>query len=254
MTLKAFLSYGRATRRQFMRHFTRNGAKLLYSRSSATPIDSDCCHLPTVSAFSNQADTSLSNSFRSRIRRFLRSRHAEKKRKCTEVRRDGGLELVKPAREQVYTGSKLKAPLENAPRILPVRRSLLALAGRKQKPWPEIAAFFSEISRFANWFSRTRVQHFSGSSTIELSSALAESVAHSPKNMSRCACLCFSTLSELLAKVAAGSCVPPTPEGTKLGLGTGAPDELHPHTINRRRITTNGQDASIARWHHQISL
>ena len=50
----------------------------------------------------------------------------------TEVHGGGDLELVKLAREPASSRSKLCASLENAPRILPVRRSLLALVGRKQ--------------------------------------------------------------------------------------------------------------------------
>ena len=44
----------------------------------------------------------------------------------------GGLELVKPAREPASNRPKPCASLKNAPRILPIHRSLLTLVGRKQ--------------------------------------------------------------------------------------------------------------------------
>ena len=50
----------------------------------------------------------------------------------TEVQGDRGLELVKPTREPASGHPHPRASLKNAPGILPVRRSLLALVGRKQ--------------------------------------------------------------------------------------------------------------------------
>ena len=50
----------------------------------------------------------------------------------TEVHGSGGLEPVKLAREPTSSRPKPSLSLKNAPRILPVRRSLLALVGRKQ--------------------------------------------------------------------------------------------------------------------------
>ena len=59
-------------------------------------------------------------------------------RKTSEVHGGGGLELMKPAREPASSRSKPSASLGNAPRILPVRRFLLALVG-KNIPWSEIS-------------------------------------------------------------------------------------------------------------------
>ena len=50
----------------------------------------------------------------------------------SEVHGGGGLELVIPAREPASSRPKPCASLKNAQRILPVRRSLVALVGRKQ--------------------------------------------------------------------------------------------------------------------------
>ena len=50
----------------------------------------------------------------------------------TDVGGGGDLRLVKPAREPASSRPKSRASLKNAPRVLPVRRSLLALVGRKQ--------------------------------------------------------------------------------------------------------------------------
>ena len=55
----------------------------------------------------------------------------------TEGHNDGGLELVKPARESAFSRPKPCASLINAPWILPVRRSLLA--PRRKKRWSEIS-------------------------------------------------------------------------------------------------------------------
>ena len=55
------------------------------------------------------------------------------KEKCsTEVHGEGGLELVKLARKPISSRPQPFASMKNAPKILPVRRSLLALVGRKQ--------------------------------------------------------------------------------------------------------------------------
>ena len=56
-----------------------------------------------------------------------------------------GLELVKPAREPASNRPKPWASLKNAPGILPVRRSLLALVGRKQT----VVSFSFRNLRFA---------------------------------------------------------------------------------------------------------
>ena len=103
------------------------------------------------------------------------------KENCSSVAHGGGgLELVKLVREAASSRRKPCASLKNAPGILPVRRSLLALVGRKQTVVrdsllpqnPPVRAFDSRY--------RTRVQHFPGSSTIELFSTLHESGACSP--------------------------------------------------------------------------
>ena len=55
------------------------------------------------------------------------------KKKCsTEVHGGGGLEPAKLTRDPASTRPKPCVSLKNAPRILPVRRSLLAFIGRKQ--------------------------------------------------------------------------------------------------------------------------
>ena len=75
--------------------------------------------------------------------------------------------------------SKALCILEKAPRILPVRRSMLALVGRKQAVVrDQLSPQKPPGSRL--WFSRTGVQYFPRSSTIELPSVLAESGAYPP--------------------------------------------------------------------------
>ena len=71
---------------------------------------------------------------------------------------------MKPAREPASNCPKLCASLKNAPRILPICRSLLALVGRKQT-WSEISfslrnlpvrAFDSRAQRFSSPLARRR--------------------------------------------------------------------------------------------------
>ena len=67
-----------------------------------------------------------------------------------EVHGGRGLELVKPARKLASSRPKPCASLKNAPKILPVGRSLLAIVGRKQTVVRETSFFFpSETFRFA---------------------------------------------------------------------------------------------------------
>ena len=78
-------------------------------------------------------------------------------------------------REPVLRSSKPCASLQNAPRILPVRRSLLALVGIKQTVVRnQLSPQNPPGSRL--WFWCTRVQRSPESSTIEVTSPLAESV------------------------------------------------------------------------------
>ena len=72
VTQNIFLAtYQRVTRRHVLRHFTSNGTnqyltdfiELPYSITRATPMDSDCYHLPTASVLSNKADKSPCNQF-----------------------------------------------------------------------------------------------------------------------------------------------------------------------------------------------
>ena len=71
------------------------------------------------------------------------------KKKCnTEVHGGGGLELGKPARKPASSRPKPCASLRKAPLIMPVRRFLFTLGGRKQIRGKR-SAFPSETSRFA---------------------------------------------------------------------------------------------------------
>ena len=142
---------------------------------------------------------------------------------------DGGLELVKPALESASSRPKPCASLKNAPEILPVRHFLLALVGRKQTVVrDQLSRQKHSGSRFL-WFSCTRIQHFSGSSKIELLYVLAEFGAYSPDR----------AFHGALARAAAphqafrDSAPLPfawhhLPKGTNLDLGRGATGENHP--------------------------
>ena len=111
-----------------------------YSILRATPIDSDCCRLPTASVLSTKADKSRFNQFYQQAPMFLKDSHYAEMRK-NEIPRSmvvEAFEVVKPAREPASNCPKPYASLKNSPRILPVRRSLLALVGRN-RPWSEIS-------------------------------------------------------------------------------------------------------------------
>ena len=97
----------------------------------------------------------------------------------TDVHRGVGLQPVKLTRDPAPSHLKPCASLKNAPRILPECRSVLTLEGRKQT----VAGHQFSLRKppgLRLLFSRARVQHFLGSSTAELSSALAESGAYLP--------------------------------------------------------------------------
>ena len=97
----------------------------------------------------------------------------------TEVHDDGGLELVKPVHEASPIRSKPCGALKNAPGILPIRRSLLAVVGRKNKVvQDQFLPHKPPGSRLC--FSHARVQYLPGSPTNELLSTLAEPDVYSP--------------------------------------------------------------------------
>ena len=90
----------------------------------------------------------------------------------TEVQDGGGLEPGKLALDPASSRSKPCAFLKNILKILSGRRSSLALLGKKQTVIrDQLSDQKPPGSRL--WFSRTRVQHSPGSSTIKLSSALS---------------------------------------------------------------------------------
>ena len=152
-----------------------------YSISRETSIDSDCCRLYPRPAFSAKRRTNHAPiSFDKQAQVSQGHTSCRKKESWnTEVHGGGGVELVKPAREPASSLPKPCASLKNAPPILPVRCSLLALVGRKQTVVrDQLFPQKPPVSRL--WFSRTGVQHSPGSSMIELPSAVAESGAYSP--------------------------------------------------------------------------
>ena len=145
-----------------------------------TSIDSNCCRLPTACVISNKAGKSRFNQLDQQAQVSQRHTSCRNKENCsTEVHDDGGLEVVKPAREPAFSHSKPCAFLKNAPGSLPVRRSLLALIESKQTVVRD-QFFPQKLPGSRLWFSGTRVQHSPGSSVIELPPALAESGAYSP--------------------------------------------------------------------------
>ena len=96
----------------------------------------------------------------------------------TAVYCGGGLELGRPERKPASSRPEPCASLINAPRILPVRRSFLALVGRKQTVVRD-QLFPQKPPGLRLWSSRTGVQHSPGSSSVaHVSSKMF--CAHSP--------------------------------------------------------------------------
>ena len=103
-----------------------------YSMSRATSIDSNCCRLPTTSVLSNKAANHAPISFDQQDQ-FLKATHRTENREI-EIPRSM---VVRPRADEAGTRadiqpSKALCIPEKALRTLTVRRSLLALIGRKQ--------------------------------------------------------------------------------------------------------------------------
>ena len=86
---------------------------------------------------------------------------------------------MKPAREPASSRPRPCVSLKNAPSILPVRRSVLVLVGRKQTAL-RVQLFAQKPPGSRLEFSHTRVQHSPCSLTIEPPPALAKSGTYSP--------------------------------------------------------------------------
>ena len=130
---------------------------------------------------------------------------------------------MRPAREPASSRLEPYISLKSAPRILPVRHSLLALVRRKQTVVRD--QFFPQKrpgSRLR--FSRTGgFQHSPGSPTIELPSALAESSAYSPNTVEHCCALSGFPRSVPCLSLAATS-----RRAYELEFGRGAPGKHCP--------------------------
>ena len=100
--------------------------KPFYSISSATSINSDCCRLPTASAPSIKASNHAPSVLIKKKSAFLSPPSCKKKegKVLTQDHGDGGLEVMKPAREQA---SARPDPCASSPE----KGSLSALVGRK---------------------------------------------------------------------------------------------------------------------------
>ena len=105
--------------------------------------------------------------------------YRNKKKWNTEVHGGGGLELVKPAREPASSRPKPCASLKKLHESCPFAAPCGPLEGRKMT-LVRHQLFPQKPPGSSLGFSRTEVQPSSGSSTIELSSAFAESGAYPP--------------------------------------------------------------------------
>ena len=137
--LTRFSSYRRVTRGQFTRHLTRNGidqcrngpSNLLAPYREQPRSTRIVVAYPQLAFSATKRINPVPNSFDQQVQ--VSQGHTSYKNKenyNTEIHGGGGLDLVKPAREPASSRPKLCVSGENAPEILPVGRSLLALAGR----------------------------------------------------------------------------------------------------------------------------
>ena len=156
--LQKFSSSRRVTRRQVMRDFIGNGTDQCQNGSSniLIPYREQPRSTPIVVAYPRLAFSATKRTNHAPISFDQHAQVSQGRTSCrnketfnTQVHGGGGLELVKPRREPASIRPKPCASLENAPVILPVRRFLLALVGRKQTGRGRRSAFPSETSRFA---------------------------------------------------------------------------------------------------------
>ena len=131
------------------------------------------------------------------------------------------------ARESASGRLKPLESVENTPIILPFRRSLLALVGRKTNRGQR-SAFPQNLPWLAPLILAIRVLHSRDTSTIDLPSALAETGAYSPDSafhgtLARAAAPYHDFLRQGHLSLACHL----LPKNTKLALGRGAPSERH---------------------------
>ena len=184
------------------------------SISRTTPIDSDSCRLPTTIVLSNKEDKSRSHQFWSASHGHVMQKNKEN---CSiEVHGGGGLELVKPTRKPASSRPKTCASLKNTPSILPDRRSLLALVGRKHivvrisfplRSLP-VCAFDSRAQGFIIPLGRRRSSCPPPSSNLVLTHPIERATVR---------LRVLQRPTRLFATVSPASRVPPPPEGHQVG-------------------------------------
>ena len=192
-----------------MPHFTSNNTKQCRNGSSSLLS-------PAFSEIKRTNHAPISCEDQTQVSQDRTSSCRNKENCHIEVHGGEGLELVKPAREPAFSRSKSCASLKNAPGILSVRRSLLALIGRN-RPCSEISlplrnlpvrAFDSRAQGFSTLLARRR------SSCPPLSPNLV--ITHPIEYVTlRLRMLLRPT--RLSATVPPASGVPSTPKGHRVG-------------------------------------
>ena len=147
----------------------------------------------------------------------------------TEVHGGGDLgQLVKPAREPGPSRPKPCAPLKNAPRILTVRCSLLALVERKQTVVRD-QLFPQKTPGLRLRFSHTKIQYSPLACWRSSCSPPSPNLMVSrPVERTTVHLHVLLRPTSLSATVPRASRAPPSLKGAKLELGIGAPGEDHP--------------------------
>ena len=146
-----------------------------------TSIDSDCCHLLTVSVLSSKADKLCSIGFNQQVKVSQgHTSYGNKENRNTEVHGGGYLERVKPVRKPASSRPKSCASLKrptNLARLPPL------VGPRRKKTVVRHQLFLQKPFGSLLRFSRTGDQQSHGSSTIKLPSDFAKSGAYPPNRV-----------------------------------------------------------------------
>ena len=153
--LKKFPSCRRVTRKQVRRCLTRNSTDQCQISSSnlLTPYREQPPSTQIVVAYPRLALPETKRTNYAPTRFFGQQAQVSQglvmqiKKSCrTKVYGGGDLELVKIARESASSRPKLCGSYKNAPKILPVHCSVLALVGRR--PWSELSLPLANLPVF----------------------------------------------------------------------------------------------------------
>ena len=166
--------------KQWHRPISKRFIKPPCSISRVTSISSECCRLPTTSILSKQKRKNYAPPVLINKSKFLKATNCTEIRK-NEIPRSIVVEALSWWSRRASQHPAVQSPVHpwKSPTNLARSPLLVALVGRKMAVVRH-QIFPQNPPGSSLWFSRTGVQPFPGSSTIELPSAFAESGAYPP--------------------------------------------------------------------------